>query len=133
MVNSYPKPQDRKSTISLTGVAPITALDTGPDAGLVDPSKSRLVSNVRLSQYNAENFLDFDPINFTGSANFNLLDPLVSPSLEDISIDNAASGTYLDASGKTRARIVFNIKNPDTTKIVDVDIRQSLTSTESGL
>jgi hypothetical protein len=28
---------------------------------------------------------------------------------------------------------VFNIKNPDTTKIIDVDIRQSLTSSESGL
>jgi hypothetical protein len=133
MANSYPTSQDRKSTISLTGVAPITVLNTSPDAGLADPSKSRLISNVTLSQYNAGNFLDFDTVNAIGSESFNLLDPISVPSLEDISIDNATSGTYLDASGKTRARIVFNIKNPDTTKIVDVDIRQSLTSTESGL
>jgi hypothetical protein len=126
-------PEDRKSTHSITGVAPATALRTSADAGIADPSKIRLLSNITLSQYNTGNFLDFDPTNITGSATFNLLDPLLVPRLEDVSIDNIASGTYLDASGKTRARIVFNIKNPDTTKIVDVDIRQSLTSTESGL
>ena len=57
---------------------------------------------------------------------------LKAPNLEDITVDGS-SGTYIDASGKTRSRVVFKITNPDTTKIVDVDIRQSLTSSESGL
>jgi hypothetical protein len=125
-------PEDRKSVLSTTGIAPITVLVNSADAAIADPSKTRLTSNVILSQFNPGNYLDFDPANATGSATFNLSDPVSVPQLEDISID-ATSGTYLDASGKTRSRIVFNIKNPDTTKIVDVDIRQSLTLSESGL
>lgn len=125
-------PQDRKSSLSITGVAPITVLDTSPDAAIADPLKRRLISNVTLSQYNPGNFLDFDPSNALGSASFDLTDPVSVPNLDDITVD-ASSGTYIDASGKTRARIVFKINNPDSTKIVDVDIRQSLTSSESGL
>ncbi len=125
-------PEDRKSVLSTTGIAPITVLANSADAAIADPSKTRLTSNVILSQFNPGNYLDFDPTNATGSATFNLSDSISVPQLEDISID-ATSGTYLDASGKTRSRIVFNIKNPDITKIVDVDIRQSLTSSESGL
>jgi hypothetical protein len=126
-------PQDRKSALSVTGVAPITVLSDSADAAIADPSRTRLISNITLSQYNSGNFLDFDTDNSIGSASFDLSDPISVPQLEDISVDDIASGTYLDASGKTKSRIVFNIKNPDTTKIVDVDIRQSLTSSESGL
>ena len=125
-------PQDRKSNLSITGVAPITVLDTSSDAAIIDPLKRRLVSNVTLSQYNPGNFLDFDSNNALGSASFDLADRASVPNLEDITVDGS-SGTYIDASGKTRSRVVFKITNPDTTKIVDVDIRQSLTSSESGL
>ena len=126
-------PEDRKSVLSTTGIAPITVLVTSADAAIADPSKTRLTSNVILSQFNPGNYLDFDPANATGSATFEITNSIFVPSLEDITIDNVASGVYLDASGKARARIGFKILNPDTTRIVDVDIRHSLTSSESGL
>lgn len=124
-------PEDRKSALAFTGVSPITVYQGSKDYLDVDINKSRAISNITISQYNSSNLLNSDINLDKGINQFDLPENLDTPSVYGISV--IKNELYLDASGKSRARLAFKIINPDVQKIVDVDIRHSIASAESGL
>lgn len=120
----------RISSNAVTGVAPVTVYSDSPDALHLDPSKYRVVSNRVRSQWGSSNLLDEDEVYDYASDTINQPEYGDAPSVSDISI--YANETYLDASGKARARIIFQVSNIDTKNIVDVDVRYSQPTSESG-
>lgn len=123
--------KQRVSSTSITGVAPVTIYPDSPDALFLDASKYRTAINTSISRFNSSNLLTTDTANFENVAESAIIEAVNVPHLEDISIQT--NETYLDATGKSKARIIFKINNPDSQKIIDVDIRKSVPSSESGI
>ena len=119
----------RISSNSITGVAPVTVYSDSADALHLDSSKYRVVSNRNRSQYGASNLLDSDEIYDYEADGYDQPEYGDAPPISSIVIEENV--LYLDASGKSRARI--KITNIDTDKIVDVDIRYSQPTSESGI
>lgn len=123
--------KQRVSSTSITGVAPVTIYPDSPDALFLDASKYRTAVNTSIARFNSSNLLSSDTTNFESIAESAIIESINVPNLEDISIET--NEVYLDATGKSKARIIFKINNPEGQKIVDVDIRKSVPSSESGL
>lgn len=123
--------KQRVSSTSITGVAPVTIYQDSPDALFLDASKYRTAVNTSIARFNSSSLLSSDTTTFESVAESIIAEAVNVPHLEDISVET--NEVYLDATGKSKARIIFKINNPDGQKIVDVDIRKSIPSSESGL
>lgn len=123
--------KQRVSSTSITGVAPVTIYQDSPDALFLDASKYRTAVNTSIARFNSSSLLSSDTTTFESVSESIIAEAVNVPHLEDISIET--NEVYLDATGKSKARIIFKINNPDGQKIVDVDIRKSIPSSESGL
>lgn len=123
--------KQRVSSTSITGVAPVTIYQDSPDALFLDASKYRTAINTSIARFNSSNLLSSDTATFENVAESAVIESTNVPNLEDIIVDT--NEVYLDATGKSKARIIFKINNPNGQKIVDVDIRKSVPSSESGL
>ena len=122
----------RISSNSITGVAPVTVYSDSPDALHLDASKFRVVSNRKRSMWGSSNLLDSDDIyDYVADDKYAQPEYGDAPSIYSIILEG--NELYLDSTGKSRARVKFKITNIDTDKIVDVDIRYSQPTSESGI
>lgn len=122
--------QYRISENSVTGEAPITIYENSKDIAFLDPRKYRVVSSSNLS-----NFLSSDLISTQtdyvdpdeGSEN---LQSSKVPQLEDIEI--VENTTYLNDRGIRRAKLVIRVRNSSGKKLIGVDARKAVLSSEGG-
>lgn len=121
----------RPSSNSITGVAPVTIYSDSPDALFLDSSKYRLASNITISQYSSSNFINTNDNYDKNDESLDTIEIADAPHLENIIL--LENELYLDSNGKSKARVVFKVNNPDIDNISDVIVAHQMTKSESGI
>jgi len=120
----------RVSSTSITGVAPPTIYSDSVEANDLDPLRYRTAASAKIYQYSSSNFINLDDQNGLDTDKQDLDEITAAPSPGSIIIEENV--TYLDATGKSKARVVFKVNNIDIQNISDVDVAYSMTTAESG-
>ena len=121
----------RVSSTSITGVSPVTIYPDSPDALFLDPSKYRKAAGVNIYQYASSNLLSSDESIYQSVVESETVSPSNVPRLEDIIIET--NETYLDATGKSKARVIFKINNSNLQNVEGVDVAVYRPSSETGI
>jgi hypothetical protein len=120
----------RVSSTSITTVAPVTIYSDSVEVNDLDPLRYRITASANVYQYSSSNFINLDDQNGLDIDNQDIDEITDAPFPGSIIIEENV--TYLDATGKSKARVVFKINNTDIQHITDVDVAYSMTTAESG-
>jgi hypothetical protein len=120
----------RVSSTSITGVAPVTVYSDSVEVNDLDSIKYRTAASAKIYQYSSSNFINLDDQDTLDTDEQNIDEITDAPFPGSIIIEENV--TYLDATGKSKARVVFKVNNTDIQNISDVDVAYSMTTAESG-